>query len=203
MTDSRSTQLKAMKGNDLKVLISMILIASANIGNKDIKMFTGLHYTTVSNCLDNLASMGFVTKTHRTNGWQVTQGGLQMVLPDSASHIFCDSAAIINIDTPLITKGIKDNNNTSPKICDSEILKALFNMGIYNPTAEDLAILDHMTLEYIASWKLALKNNMVPEGRADIPLAIHLMKQGATAPEPKQSDRDKYVKGPYSDMIEH
>ena len=208
MTDPRSLQLKAMKGNDLKILVALALLGAVNVGNKAIKQFCGLHYTTISNCLDNLAGMDMVTKTHRINGWQLTQGGRQMLLPTEPSHINCDSEPIINIDTPLTTLRIKDSNNNtsdpSAKICDSEILDALHAIGIYDPKAVYLACLDHMTLDYIASWKLALESTLVGKGGNDIPLAIHMMGQNAPAPEPKEKDNwKKYMEGEYSEFIEH
>ena len=193
ITDPRSIKLKAMKGNDLKVLVAMVLLGAVNIGNKAIKMFSGLHYTTVQNSLDNLSAMGMVTKTHRFDGWQVTQGGLQMVLPSDASHIFCDSEAIINIDNSLITSKLKDSNTnnteTSTKICDSEIVKSLVEMGIYNPKATDLACLDHVDREYIDNWKLALDHGKVGKsGQDNIGLAIILMSQNAPAPKVSEEE---------------
>ncbi len=208
MTDPRSLQLKAMKGSDLKVLVAMALLGAVNIGNKAIKQFCGLSYPTIASCLINLSGMDFVTQTHRTNGWQLTQGGRQMLLPTEPSTKFLHSEAIINIDNPLTTLRIKDSNNNisdpSERIFDSDVLDALHNMGIYDPTAISLACLKHMTLDYISSWKLALKSDLVGEGGNDVPLAIHLMDQNAPAPEPEdKADRQKYVEGEYSEFIEH
>ena len=207
MTDPRSLQLRAMSGNDLKVLVTMGLLGSVNIGNKDIKMFCRLHYTTISNCLDNLTGMDMVTKTHRTKGWQLTQGGLQMLLPANPSHILCDSEAIINIDNPLTTLRIKDsidnNSDSSDRIFDSEILEALHSMGIYDPKAIYLACMEHMTIEYISSWSLAIESKMIGRTGQDIPLAIHLMEQNAKAPVVTDSidERKKYVEGEFSEYI--
>lgn len=206
MTDPRSLQLKAMKGSDLKVLVAMALLGAVNIGNKAIKQFCGLSYPTIASCLLNLSGMDLVTQTHRTDGWQLTQGGRQMLLPSEPSTNFLHSEPIINIDNPLTTLRIKDSNNNtsdpSERIFDSKILDALHNVGIYDPTAISLACLKHMTLDYIASWKLALESEVVGKGGNDIPLAIHMMEQNAPAPEAKE-DRSKYVTGEFKDMIEH
>lgn len=192
--DPRSIQLKAMKGNDLKVLVAMFLLGAINIGNKLIKSFTGLSYPTVSSCLDNLSSLGMVTKTHRIDGWQITDGGFQLLLPTDSSTNFLHSEAIINIDKPLSTIKIKDlninNTEASAKIFDSEIVKALFEMGIYNPKATDLACMEHITFEYISSWKLALKHSKIGKTGKDIGLAIHLMIQNAPAPVVTKAEQE-------------
>lgn len=207
MTDPRSLQLKAMKGSDLKVLVAMALLGAVNIGNKAIKQFCGLSYPTIASCLLNLSGMDMVTQTHRTDGWQLTQGGRQMLLPTEPSTKFLHSEPIINIDNPLTTLRIKESNNNnsepSERIFDSEILDALHNIGIFDPTAITLACLDHMTLEYIASWKLALEAEIVGKGGSDLPLAIHMMGQNASAPKPEPDPREKYISGEFSDMVEH
>ena len=185
IVDPRSTQLKNMKGNDLKVLVAMWLLGAVNIGNKAIKEFLGLHYTTIQNCLDNLAGLGMVTKTHRTQGWQITDGGRQMLLPSDPSHIFYDSEAISSSNINNLK--IKDINITttkemSAKNCDQEIQKELHNMGIFDPKAFDLACMEHVTLEYIASWETALRFKQVGTGGRDIPLVIYKMGHKHPAP---------------------
>ena len=207
MTDPRFTKLAAMKGNDLKVLVAMGLLGGVNIGNVAIKKCCKLHLTTIKNCLINLSADGFVTKTHRTDGWQITEGGKQMLLPAEPSRISYDSETIINIDTPLNTLRIKDSNNTnsnpSTKKYDSDIVKALHKIGIYDPKAVDLACLAHMTHDYISSWGSALEAGLVGKGGKDVPLVIHLMAQKAPAPIPEEEGWKKYVEGEYSDFIEH
>lgn len=194
MTDPRALQIRAMTGNDLKVLVVMFLLGAVNVGNKAIKSFCGLSYPTVASCLDNLAALGMVTQTHRTTGWQITEGGFQLLLPTDSSKDFFDSEAIIN-NGPLKDKEIKElniNNNSdlSKKTFDPAIVKALHTIGIYNPKAIELASLDHVTQEYIDSWGLALQFNKVGKGGSDVPLAIHLMGQKATAPEVSQEEQE-------------
>ena len=209
MTDPRSLQLKAMLGNDLKILVTMGILGGVNIGNKDIKQFCGVSFPTIASCLINLSGMDLVTQTHRTDGWQLTQGGRQMLLPSEPSTKFLHSKAIINIDTPLTTLRIKDSNNNtsdpSERIFDSEILDALHAIGIFDPKAVYLACLEHMTLDYIASWKLALELKLIGKGGNDIPLAIHMMGQNALAPEAKDPEDGwkKYVEGEFGEFIEH
>lgn len=184
--DPRSTQLRNMKGNDLKVLVAMFILGSVNIGNQAIKQFLGLHYTTIQNCLDNLAGLGMVTKTHRTKGWQITDGGLQMLLPDNPSHILYDSepssSSNINNIKDLKIKDITTTKELSAKNCDSEIQKELHDMGIFDPKAFDLACMEHITSEYLASWKTALKFKQVGRGGRDIRLVIYKMGYKHSAP---------------------
>ena len=179
MTDPRSLQLKAMKGSDLKVLISMALLGSINIGNQAIKQFCGLSYPTIASCLINLSGMDLVTKTHRTDGWQLTQGGRQMLLPVEPSTKLLHSEPSSSSNIILNDLKIKDITTTtkepSEKKHDSEIRKALNDLGIFDPKAIDMASLEHITLEYIKSWELALKFKRVGKGGDDIPLAIYKM----------------------------
>ena len=198
MIDPRSEKLQALKGSDLKVLIAMALLGAVNVGNKAIVEYSGLSFPTVAASLARLARKEMVTKTHRTDGWQLTQGGRQMLLPSEPSTKFLHSEAIINIDNPLNTRILKESNtnntDSSERIFDSEILKGLNSMGIYNPKALDLAYMDHMTQKYIEAWKLALDRGQVGKGGHDIPLAIHLMGQNAPAPIPKKTYKREYAR---------
>ncbi len=186
MTDPRSLQLKAMKGNDLKVLVAMGLLGGVNIGNVAIKGYCGLHLTTIKNCLINLSSEGMVTKTNRTDGWQLTNGGRQMLLSGEPSNTLCDSEPSSSNNIILSDLKIIDITTTTKEIstknCDQEIQKELHNMGIFDPKAFDLACMEHVTLEYIASWKAALKFKQVGTGGSDIPLAIYKMGHKHSAP---------------------
>ncbi len=202
-----ATTFRAMKGNDLKVFWAMWILGASGVGNKAIKDLCGLSFPTVASCLVNLKFLGLITKTHRTDGWHITESGIQLLLPLDASTNFLHSESIINIDNPLTTKELKDinNNNNQPseRIFDSEILKALHQIGIYDPKAQDLASLDHMTQEYISSWAQALEEGLVGKGGSDIPLAIHLMGQNAPAPEPNKKGWEDYVTGEFSEFINH
>ena len=74
-----------------------------------------------------------------------------------------------------------------------EVKDYLKSKGVWDQAIQDIA-------EKADNNLLFLKAHF--EG-TDTALAIHRIKEQKPAPEPKQSDRDKYVKGPYSDMIEH
>lgn len=108
---SASRVIKALPSSAVVVLLSMGILGGVNIGNQQIKKFSGLSYPTVKEALeDNLEIWGLVINSgSRVNAWHLSDGGrlileaVNNMLLEGASQKVFDSLASssINKDTNI------------------------------------------------------------------------------------------------------
>ncbi len=67
-------------GKPLHVLFAMLFIQKPQVSEVDIADFVGCTRKTARAGLHSLAQVGLVTRTHKQQGWILTQGGRQMLL---------------------------------------------------------------------------------------------------------------------------
>lgn len=188
MTDLPITQrllIKATPNAAFKLIIVMIALGGVDLGNKQLAKNSGLSLPTVQATLDHLADIGLATQTRRYNGWSLTTG-VQELLPGS-QKVF-DSLIKVESESLLKNKIIDINTTTlrSSKDFDSppskvpevpqdkiDVLVRLHQMGIKDPKASHLAILDHVTPLYLEEFDLGILYGIL-----DIPLAIHMIQHG-------------------------
>ena len=85
-----------------------------------------------------------------------------------------------------------DSVRTSP-----EILKALHQAGIFEPTATDLARLPHVTLRYVQAHASKARRDKIDTG-----LLIHRIRSRDPLPE-DPDNRNRYISGEYAEFIKH
>lgn len=112
--------------------------------------------------------------------------GVKVFQVDSSSNVKLESMDILSIES------------TTTKRCKSftpsrEVKDYLKSKGVWDQAIQDIA-------EKADNNLLFLKAHF--EG-TDTALAIHRIREDKPSAEPKPSDRDKYVQGPYSEAIEH
>jgi hypothetical protein len=78
-----------------------------------------------------------------------------------------------------------------------EILKALHQAGIFEPTARELACLPHVTLQYVQAHAAKARREQIGTG-----LLIHRIRSRDPLPE-DPDNRNRYISGEYAEFIKH
>lgn len=185
-----AAMVRSIPGSAFKVLVALVFLGGINVGNKQLKDFTGLSYPTIQTAMENhLVFWGLVARSSaRTNAWQLTpEGAALLAMPISSQKLF-DSVPSITINKTLDSKKDIESNTTraSEKNLDSptltkaqnKVLALLHSMGIFDPKAEALARLDHVTLAFVKPYE-----SHIFWEQLDIPLAIWKIEHGQPVKE--------------------
>lgn len=86
--------------------------------------------------------------------------------------------------------------NDSPQP-PAEVLKALHQAGIYEPTAGELARMPHVTLEYVQAHARKAQREQITIG-----LLIHRIRSQDPLPQ-KSNQHNRYISGEYAEFINH
>jgi hypothetical protein len=180
LTTEQINHLRALKGAPLSILFALLL-ANSPIGRDQLVLVTGWGRDKVTEGLGVLQSLGLASPLMRYNGWELTAHARQFTLFEGekiALDSTTASAALNNttLSTMLVEAVVVEGEGDKIAL-DPEVLKALRAAGIGEPMASRLAVLPHVTLEYIQSHALLAKEEKINTG-----LLIHRIRSADPAP---------------------
>jgi hypothetical protein len=151
-------QIRALSGNDIKVLLVIRLIGGFDVGNKQIKEWTKLSYPTIANCLEALRLENLVTHIKRTNGWQLTALGSKVLLGNSSERILHSPHSNSRLESLTILKD-KELKPTitieaSTKSFDSspEVKNYLKVKGVWPNVINEIAEIANNDLDFLKNY---------------------------------------------------
>ena len=167
--------ISALRGTPITIFF-MLCAMGGRAGVMALAENTGYNRKSVSAGLGRLVAFLLVAKMYRYEGWTVTKEGqtfLMAVLnPRGVDKL---PLPIISSNINLIDNDIKESiNTTSVEIPPPEIHTLLKEAGIGEPKRTELALMDHVTLEYAEAY--------LASGE-DLALIIWKMERNHDAPE--------------------
>ena len=202
------TKVRALKGAPLSCLVVLSLVHQP-VTSVFLCSMTGYTDKSIAVAMAYLRECDFAVKT--SLGWRITDGCVQLRLGENAENEiqvknrnYSDSALLTattangrEVQEVKQQQYLTRNNSDSDK--KGLIISELKTHGISSPTAETLAELKHVTVEYVRSHCEQGKRDGVSMGPV-----IHRIRCGDKVPAGAVvEDRERYNKGEYAFLINH
>ena len=140
--------ISALRGTPITIFF-MLCAMGGRAGVMALAENTGYNRKSVSAGLNRLVTFLLVAKMYRYDGWTVTKEGQDFLMavlnPRGVDKL---PLPISSSNINLIDTSFKEDTTTSEKILPLDVLELLKDHGIGNPKREELAAMEHVTLDY-------------------------------------------------------
>jgi hypothetical protein len=213
--DDPLKMVRTLKGAPLSCLFVLHLVNQPVTG-KFLCRHTGYSDHSITDALALLEDYRLATcDTHRSN-WRLTNGARQLPLmpgllePEIPDREKRDPKSATTATTAIEESGAAEGAalNRDREKCDSDrenrdpTVQALRAVGIGEPTASRLAVMEHVTPEYVHAHAIKARTDKISTS-----LLIHRIRSADPIPtnhDPDcESSRRHYVTGKYAEYINH
>lgn len=180
--------LQSIKGAPASILLALALAGRA-LSVKDLQTWTRCGHSQITNSLRSLVAAGWVRARTFRGPWALASGR-QLPFDFFSSGTSALKALSSGSDTLNYTR----EGTLLPSARREHILKALYECGVREPTASELAELPHMTPEYLASHVQAARANGLRIGSAIQNMRLGAPPLHAPTPKSRQAQVDEMVR---------
>lgn len=193
MTPAEINLFRSLKKSAIVLLLMFRL--DKPIGATEISDILEIDIRTSRRYLRSLSRLGYVARIHFHDGYILTNGGRQLILPAAVHELEPGKMSQVGLTTTTINltsliDSVVVEESKPGKISqvdeeplDPEILEAFDEVGIgLNKRSEALARQEHVTPEYIRAHAAALRKRK--QRGYHIGLLITIMESGQPPPEP-------------------
>ena len=221
LTDSELCLLRSIKKTAV-VMLLMMRLDPRPTGESEIARLLGINKETARTYLRSLAACSLIARAYRNNGYILTAGGRQLLLPDAENPRITSTTTSTTyiegefevgeaeIEESILSAEIPPSSTENPP--SQSVIHTLIAAVIGEPKRSALAAHPEITSEIIQAWETHLKKTK--GAHYTIGLLIHILESGDQPPgyEPgrypsdykeSREDRKRYIEGPYAKYINH
>ena len=180
--------LQSIKGAPASVLMALAL-SGRSLTVKDLQTWTRCGHSQVTNALRSLVAAGWVRARTFRGPWRLASG---RQLP--FDFFLTGTSALKALSSGGDTLNYFTEETLVPSARREQMLKALYDCGIREPTASELVELPHMTPEYLQAHVQAARANGLRIGSAIENMRLGAPALRAPAPQDRQAEVDEMIR---------
>lgn len=201
--DNPISLIRTLKGAPLSILL-ILRITGQPVSASFLVAMSGYTDKPITSGLEFLKELGFVSKLDRYH-WQIT-GQIQQLplsLDDLSTRNYSESTPTTATATIVQYSDSRGDAEAAAPLTrnnseSSRIRSLLSQSGIGEPTASALAVLDHVTFDYVSAHIQQAAHDHI-----SINLLIHRIRSCDPMPPPVDNDRQRYITGQFSHLVIH